>query len=258
MGKPAKLFGFGPSEKSPCWLRLRIQGSPGHASVPHGDNAVARLVRALARVEERAREPRMTPPVRAMLELLKRRGFLAEEVDLDDSETIALFTSADAHLHAVTHDTVSITGVKAGNKHNVIPVSAEATLDCRLLPDTDADEFVAHLEALMDDPGIEIERLLAHSSGASSMDTPAASAVAEAVGSRFGDEAAVMPVLSPGFTDSHAYRRTGAQAYGFIPALLTREELTTIHGHNERISQANLGLGIEILLDVVRRIAERH
>ena len=39
--------------------------------------------------------------------------------------------------------------------------------------------------------------------------------------------------------------------------LLTREELSTIHGHNERISRTNLRLGTEILYDVIGRLASR-
>jgi len=64
-----------------------------------------------------------------------------------------------------------------------------------------------------------------------------------------------LPILSPGFTDSHAYRAAGAQAYGFVPVLLTRDDLATIHGHDERISVDNLMLGTEVLFDVVTKLA---
>jgi acetylornithine deacetylase/succinyl-diaminopimelate desuccinylase-like protein len=37
--------------------------------------------------------------------------------------------------------------------------------------------------------------------------------------------------------------------------MLTSEELGTIHGHNERISVANLALGTEMLFEVTRRLA---
>ena len=65
----------------------------------------------------------------------------------------------------------------------------------------------------------------------------------------------MLPLLSPGFTDSHKYRSSGAQAYGFVPALLTRDELATIHGHDERIRVDNLLLGTQVLFDVVTRLA---
>jgi acetylornithine deacetylase/succinyl-diaminopimelate desuccinylase-like protein len=174
-----------------------------------------------------------------------------------DPATLEAVAAVDAHVGAITRDTVSLTGLRSGSKHNVIPAGAEATLDCRILPDTDAETFVAELRAAIDDPEVEIERILEHDSGASSLDTPFASVVHEVVAERFGPQGMVVPMLSPGFTDSHAFRAAGADAYGFIPALLTRAELATIHGHNERISRANLGLATEMLFEVVTRLAAR-
>jgi acetylornithine deacetylase/succinyl-diaminopimelate desuccinylase-like protein len=192
-----------------------------------------------------------------MFRTLRQRGMVPEQLDWNDPSVLGMLASADAHLGAITRDTVNLTGLRAGHKHNVIPASAEATLDCRLLPGTTPAAFIEELRGLIDDPSIEIQRVLEHESGESSLDTPVAKVVAEVIAERYGEEAAVLPMLSPGFTDSHAYRWAGAQAYGFVPALLSREELASIHGHNERISVDNLLLGTQILFDVVTRLAAR-
>jgi acetylornithine deacetylase/succinyl-diaminopimelate desuccinylase-like protein len=257
MGKPVTMFGLAPSEKSPCWLRLRTRGAPGHGSVPHGKNAAARLVRALARIETREHRARVTPAVEAMFRTLKAKDLVPADLDLMDPATLEAVAAVDAHVGAITRDTVNLTGLRSGAKHNMIPARAEATLDCRILPDTDAEIFVAELRTLIDDPEVEIERVMEHDSGASSLDTPFASVVHEVVAERFGAQGMVLPLLSPGFTDSHAFRAAGAEAYGFVPALLTRAELATIHGHNERISRANLGLATEMLFEVITRLAIR-
>jgi acetylornithine deacetylase/succinyl-diaminopimelate desuccinylase-like protein len=255
MGKQVTMFGFCPTEKSPCWVKLVSRGKPGHGSVPHSENAVARLVRALARVETREKRARLTPAVEAMFRSLAQHGLVPADLDLKDQATVEAVGSIDAHLGALTHDTICLTTMHAGSKHNVIPGIAEATLDCRILPDTDPAAFMAELAAVIDDPSIEIVPVLSHDSGTSSMDTPVTSAISAAVREKYGDAGMVVPMLSPGFTDSHAFRASGALAYGFTPALLTRDELATIHGHNERISVANLVLGTEMLLDVVKRLA---
>ncbi len=255
MGKQVSMFGFCPTEKSPCWVKLVARGKPGHGSVPHAENAVARLVRALARVEAREQRARLTPAVEAMFRSLAQHGLVPGDLDLKDAATVEAIGSIDAHLGALTHDTICLTSLRAGSKHNVIPGTAEATLDCRILPDTDPARFLADLAAVIDDPKIEIVPVLSHDSGTSSMDTPVTSALSAAVRDKYGDAGMVVPMLSPGFTDSHAFRASGALAYGFTPALLTRDELATIHGHNERMSVANLVLGTEMLLDVVARLA---
>jgi hypothetical protein len=82
------MFGLGPSEKSPCWVKLVTRGRPGHGSVPHGDNALARLVRALSWVEARERRARLTAPVEAMIRTLKQRGLVPAEIDPHDQATL--------------------------------------------------------------------------------------------------------------------------------------------------------------------------
>lgn len=255
MGRDVTMFGICPSEKSPCWVKLSARGKPGHGSVPHRDNAVARIVRALARVEARESRARLTAPVEAMIRTLGRHGLVPADLDPTDPETLEAIGTVDAHLGAITHDTACLTSLRAGGKHNVIPGVAEATIDCRILPDTDPQAFLRELGEVIDDPQVEVTCVLSHDSGTSSMDSPVARAVSESVRAKFGDEGLVVPMLSPGFTDSHAYRAVGASAYGFVPCLLTSEELATIHGHNERVSIANLTLGTEMLLDVVTRLA---
>jgi len=255
MGKPTRMFGVAPSEKSPCWIRLRTHGEPGHGSVPHSKNSLVALVKALARIEEREKRARLTAPVEAMLNTLKGQGFLPDDLDPRDDATLEALGELDPFLHAITHDTVTLTGVHAGSKHNVIPVNSESTLDCRLLPGTNPDDFVEELRSVIDDPGVELELVLQHDSGQSSMDTPVTQVIGEVLEERYGNDVCVLPMLSPGFTDSHAFRKAGGHAYGFTPALLSREELSTIHGHNERLSVENLALGTELLFEVTRRLA---
>lgn len=254
LGQETKIVGLGPSEKCPCWLKLKASGKPGHASVPHNQNAVARLVRAMARIEDHEPRAAVTPAVEAMFRTLSAKGFFPSDLDPTDMETVTALASADAHLHAITHDTRTATGFHAGSKINVIPAGAEATLDCRLLPDSNPEDFVAELRDVVDDPTVEIEVVYQHVSGHSSLDSPVGAVVGDVVRDKLGEDAFVLPMLSPGFTDSHAFRAAGAQAYGFTPQLLTREELATIHGHNERVSVANLKLGSEVLFEVVRRL----
>jgi acetylornithine deacetylase/succinyl-diaminopimelate desuccinylase-like protein len=255
MGQKAKFFGLAPTEKSPCWVRLVARGAPGHASVPHANNAVVRLVKALGRIEAREHRVRTHSAVDAMFRTLRARGFVPTSSTGKTRAPSEMLSSVDAHLGAITRDTVNLTGLRAGQKHNVIPATAEATLDCRLLPGTEPSAFVEELRQLIDDPSIEIERVLVHDSGESSLDSPVVKIISEVIAERYGDEASCCRCYALRSTDSHAYRAAGASAYGFTPALLTREELASVHGHNERISADNLLLGTQILFDVVTRLA---
>jgi acetylornithine deacetylase/succinyl-diaminopimelate desuccinylase-like protein len=143
--------------------------------------------------------------------------------------------------------------MKAGYKVNVLPSEAEATLDCRLLPGRTAAGFLEELRERIGDPEVTIETIQSCDPVPSSLETDLSEIITQVVRER-GPEEAVLPQICPGFTDSRVYRQHGVTSYGFIPFLLTLDDLTGIHGHNERVSEANVGLGCEVLFEVVRRI----
>jgi acetylornithine deacetylase/succinyl-diaminopimelate desuccinylase-like protein len=69
-----------------------------------------------------------------------------------------------------------------------------------------------------------------------------------------GPPGLVIPYLTPGATDSRFFRRAGMKAYGFMPMLLDNQELSRIHGVDERISTANLRFGIQVVFETLRKL----
>ena len=70
--------------------------------------------------------------------------------------------AANKFNNAIQQSTISLTSLRSGvgdpPKVNVIPSVAEATLDCRVLPGTTRDEWIAELRApARRDPTIKIE-----------------------------------------------------------------------------------------------------
>ena len=250
MGVKRPAFNCAVSEKGPCWLRLVAEGRPGHGSVPHGNNPLDRLVRALHRIQEWQRPREVVPELAEYFARAHRAGFLAEQ---PTDESIARMAETNPLIRALTSNTVSLTTVRAGVKHNVIPASAEATIDCRLLPGTDSQAFIEELRAVIDDPKVTIEPVLDSNTPPSPIDTELMAAIEDVVRGHV-EEAVVLPSVSAGFTDSRVFRRLGITAYGFIPVMLEPAEAVTIHGHNERLSVENLRLGCQMLFQVARRI----
>jgi acetylornithine deacetylase/succinyl-diaminopimelate desuccinylase-like protein len=238
------------SEKGPLWLKLVAEGRPGHASVPHDDNALDRLVRALRRVQDWARPVEVVPELREYFERLHRNRILAEGPTQPFMERLA---ERNPVARAILTNTVSATTIRAGMKHNVIPGIAEATLDCRLLPGTDEVAFTQQVRDVIDDPKVRVETVFASSTPASPIDTELFGVIESTVHDHV-EEALVLPSVSAGFTDSRVFRKHGVTSYGFIPYILETQEMMTVHGHNERITIENLRLGTQILFETVRRI----
>jgi acetylornithine deacetylase/succinyl-diaminopimelate desuccinylase-like protein len=251
MGVRRPVFNCAVSEKGPCWLKLSADGRPGHGSVPHSDNALARLVRALQRIAEWQRPRQIVPELSEYFARAHEHGFMAEE---PSDDAIAALAEKNPLINAITTNTISMTTARAGVKHNVIPARAEATIDCRLLPGTDSKAFIEEVRQIVDDPKVSIEPVLDSNTPPSPIDTELMETI-KAVTRDFVEDAVVLPFVSAGFTDSRVFRRLGITSYGFIPVMLEPIEAVTVHGHNERLSIENLRLGCQMMFEVVRRIS---
>jgi acetylornithine deacetylase/succinyl-diaminopimelate desuccinylase-like protein len=243
-------FSCSISEKGPLWLKLVAEGRPGHGSVPHPDNAIDRLVRALRKVQDWSRPVTLVPELRGYFDRLYRHQVLPEPTQ----QAIEHLAGENIVARAILTNTVSATTLHSGIKHNVIPAIAEATLDCRLLPGQDPDDFIGQVRNVIDDEKVRIETAYASSTPASTAQTELFGVIEDVVHDHV-EEALVLPSVSAGFTDSRVFRQHGITSYGFIPILLEPDEAMTVHGHNERIRIDNLRLGLQVLFETVRRIA---
>ena len=249
-GVKRPVFSCSVGEKGPLWLRLVTHGAPGHGSVPHSDNCLDRLVRALYKIQSWRRPVTLLPEVRAMLTRLREAGLLDEEIS---EAALAPLANHNPLLSALLTDTVSTTEFHSGVKSNVIPSVAEASLDCRLLPGHEPAAFIEQVKATIGDPRVEVEQMMESHTPISPAETEMFRTI-EAVTRETVPDAIVVPAIATGFTDSRAFRRRGVTAYGFVPCLLEPAELATMHGNDERIPVEKLATGVRMLYEIVRRI----
>ena len=236
---PGKLiFGVAVGEKQMFWLKLRAQGTAGHGSQPIADNANMILLDAIRKAMEMPAGDKQNAVVTLMTQAAG--GTFAD----------------NKFTHAIQGNTMSLTTLQSGVgtpvKPNVIPSIAEATLDCRLLPGVNADEFESGIKARINDRRVTIERLSDPvDAGISNFETPLFAAIRKAVVKAHPD-AVVTPMLAPYGTDSVHLRKRGATAYGFIPMTLDAATVATMHSDRERIPVSEFLRGIHIYFDVLR------
>jgi acetylornithine deacetylase/succinyl-diaminopimelate desuccinylase-like protein len=249
------------AQKRPYWLRLTATDEPGHGSRPLPTSAPARLVAALQRLGEAPFPPRVIPPVRAMLQGVAplsgpewEAQFRAIDEAVQDPEFLYRFQSEKPGLHALIRNTCALTMLAGSQKINVIPPTASAELDCRILPDQDAAAFLADLRSRVADDEIEIEEIMLFGAAASPIDTPLFELLAR-ISTQHYPGSSVVPAVLSGFTDSHFFRDMGIVSYGFNPAVATDDVLRGIHGNNERIEIASFERGVAIMQEIVQAFA---
>ncbi|MGE5664249.1 MAG: M20/M25/M40 family metallo-hydrolase, partial [Deltaproteobacteria bacterium] len=233
-----KFFLVNMWEKGPLWLKLSAAGRAGHGSRPSDRDAPARLARAMARIAARREPPRLVEPVREMMRALHSLGRIGLDPDSiaggpEEAEALDAFAAAFPEIDPLLRNTYAVTTLSAGFKPNVIPASAEGTVDCRILPGDEPDAVAARTAALVRDLEVNVEVLFAEKPNGSPRG-PLFDAVADAVKSVHPD-AVVLPYMATGFTDSRFFRAAGVDTYGLAPLLLPREEFGRIHGVDERI-----------------------
>jgi acetylornithine deacetylase/succinyl-diaminopimelate desuccinylase-like protein len=233
---PGKLvFGISVGEKQSLWLRVRARGTAAHGSQPIPDNANITLLTAL----QKAMVLGPAKPHPVVEEMKHNIGPLAE----------------NKYTAAIQANTVSLTtltsGVGSPVKVNVIPSTAEATLDCRLLPGVNAPEFISGMKARINDPRVSIEVInQPEDPGASNSRTPLFDALRRAILKAHPD-AIVTPMLVPHGTDSNKLRQKGVIAYGFTPMVLDLSTAGSMHSDQEHIPVAQFQKGIRIFYDVL-------
>jgi len=254
------MFAIAVAEKQIYRVRLMAKGEPGHGSMPHPNSANVILLTALQKILKAPRPLRAGAAATAMFTALAAAqkfpvSFLLRH--LANPLVLSLAgksLAADKFTNALLRDTVSVTIIHGGYQINVIPENAEAQLDCRLLPETDAGEFHRWLVGRIADDRIKIELIqTSPPSGMAPMDSPFYQAVT-AVIEKCVSGARVFPLLMAGATDGRYWRERNYPAYGFAPMILERKDIGRVHGIDERLSLDNLRLGIRMTREILRTL----
>jgi acetylornithine deacetylase/succinyl-diaminopimelate desuccinylase-like protein len=251
-GVKRPVYNIAVTEKGPLWLRLVAEGRPGHGSVPHDDNALDRLVRALYRIQTWDRPLTVNPVLNEYFGRLAKAGIYKGEIT---STALKIAAGDDPRIRALLMDTISTTTAASGIKHNVIPARAEATLDIRLLPGVKPAEFQAQLEKVIDDEKVKVEQVHVRWSETNPYDTELFRVMEEVIHEHVED-AVVVPGMTVGFTDSSELRNRGQISYGFSGGMTTPEVARGVHGHNERVSIESFRLNCQMVWEVTRRMCQ--
>jgi len=255
------------TEKITQNYRLVVKGPGGHSSLPPTDaDPTAALARALERVAAYRFPPRALLPVKDQLAFratrekpavraaLERLVASAPKVAPGDEKIVA----ADRYLNALIHTTCVTTMLQASPQANVLPTSAEAVVNCRILPDETPAQVMATLERAIGDPAVTVtsEPRVGGVAPLTELDASVMDAVRSAAGRWSG--AVVYPTMLIGSSDSRFLRAAGIRSYGLYASPTSFAEDTagrTAHGPDERVPTKWLDDGVRFLRDVVLNLA---
>ena len=238
-----RFFTLSVGEKGTFRFTIRATGVAGHGSIPGvGDNALLKLAPALAALHRQ-------PPRESTPDTDRFLQTLLGHVPSDLEAGLAAVRAADPLLADLLADpmlgvTLAPTMAAASSRENVIPSKAEIVVDCRTPPGMTGEQALERIESVIGKGDWQISFNDPVVGNRSDYGGPLAEALEE-----WADltepGAGVLPLVMPGFSDSHWFRKAfGATVYGFCPqsAMDMAETKTLVHGADERVAVADVEL----------------
>lgn len=247
------------SEKGFLNVRLKAEGEAGHASTPPSHTALGILSKAICRIEYKGRRPRLTPLVRDMLLALGPEFSFGRRLALSNlwlfRGRILQWLLREPGTAALVRTTMAVTMGKSGTAANVLPSSAEAVVNIRLLHGESSDTVIRYLQDLVGDLGVTVEpERVQEASQLSDYKGELFSTLTQSIQEIFGP-VPVVPYLMCGGTDAHKYETFSAHVYRFCPFVLTEDEHKRMHNTDEHVRVDALGSAVLFYRDLFRRLA---
>ncbi|MFL5318622.1 MAG: M20/M25/M40 family metallo-hydrolase, partial [Myxococcaceae bacterium] len=259
----SRLYPIQIAQKGMAWVKVKVEGTPGHGSMPREDNAVLRMSEALAKLTPNALPMHANEPARKLLKAFASVQPFPGNVMLPQllnplltSRVLKMIPDAGPRraLSALIRNTVSPTVVHAGMKTNVIPSSAEAELDGRTVPGQTAQDLMREVQEVVGDH-VKLELINEMPPIVMSDDTEMYRHLVDAV-KKMDPKGIPVPLMIPGFTDAGPFAKLGTTWYGFAPVVFPEEPKVVFtdmyHGDNERIPVDGFHAGLDALHSVVQ------
>ena len=254
--KPVAMIGV--AEKGYLSIRLIAKSEGGHSSTPPQETAVGRLARALDRLQNNRLPAELRAPVSDMLaalapEMSTGQGLAVENQWLFGG-IIASMLTEDPTSNAMVRTTTAPTIIKGGQKDNVLPQEATATVNFRILPGDSIASVRRHVEEVIGDPLVTVEPIM---ESASEPVPPADIAsdsyrMVQLTTRQIFPETVVVPALVVAATDSRHYQGVTDNIFRFLPVTLDGERLAGIHGNNERLETSSYERLIAFYVQLMR------
>jgi acetylornithine deacetylase/succinyl-diaminopimelate desuccinylase-like protein len=258
-GKPVNVD-IEASEKLYADFQLTATNPGGHSSLPVPDNAIYRIADALSRLERAPFPFELNAITRTYFE---RRAALESGPTAADMKAILQTPpdaaaiarlSLDPRYNSTTHTTCVATRLSGGHANNALPQTAQANVNCRILPGHSAEEIRQGLIRIFADPKVVVRYV--DDAGNVSDSAPQKKAFSpvlprpevldalERVAAEMWPGAPVIPDMETGASDSIHTIAAGMPSYGVNGVAIDQDDIRA-HGKDERVRVSSYYDGVE-------------
>jgi acetylornithine deacetylase/succinyl-diaminopimelate desuccinylase-like protein len=254
-------FDVQASEKVFVSFTLTVHNPGGHSSLPVKDNAIYRLAAGLGRLSTFQFPIRTNEITRAYFNRMADIVGGAEAADLRGVASqppapaaIDRVSASSPFRNALLRTTCVATMLQAGHAENALPQTAQATVNCRMLPDDNEAAVKQTLERVIADPEFAIVPIRPSvPSPPSALARDVFQSVETTVKGMWG-AVPVVPFMETGATDGLFLRNAGIPVYGLTGIAYDVNDVRA-HGKDERIVVRAYYEGLEFMYRFVKSIS---
>jgi len=255
MESPVALIGT--SEKGYLSVRLSVTMDGGHSSTPENESAVTLIADAVSRLNKKQLKARISGPVDDFISYVgPEMPFYAKVIFANKwifkPLLLKIYTGSSSG-NALVRTTTAPTIISAGTKDNVIPNSASAVVNFRILAGETTDDILTHIREVVPDERIVIGILPGRGEPApvSPADVYGFRSILKTIQQVY-PEAVVAPTIMLASSDSKHYTEVSQNIYRFAPLIVTSDDMARIHGIDERVRTEDFLRGITYFYYLIR------
>lgn len=248
------VFGISVAEKVNLWLRLDLKfNSFGHGAAPPSSYVNKDMMKALNKLSEVEGRIEFHKTTKRMFRQLGGweggfTGWVIRHLHWPILRPVVRkVIRQEPVFGAMLMNTAVLTNIfNPPGPPNQISNRATAFLDCRLLPETRIKKFIREIKYGLIEPRFKVT-ILNQCPEADESDPQLGEyqRFAQAIEETFpGCKTA--PILFPASSDNNYFRQFGIPTFGITPVLMSRTDLESIHGPNERIRMQDFWKGVEV------------
>lgn len=249
---------IGTSEKGYVSLEISADMAGGHSSMPEPMNALEVVNRAVYKLKENPLPDRFSEPIQGFIDYIGPHLPFVQKMAFANTwlfERLIFNTyKKSASGAALVHTTQVVTMFNSGLKDNVVPTRARAIVNYRLLPGDSPKGIMNRAKSLINDSVVKVTMLDGFGVAASPISDHQSEEfelLAQAI-QAVNPGVIVSPYLVLGATDGRYYHNITDKVFRFSPIPLMKEDLSRIHGVNERVSRTGYQKSVSFYATLIK------
>ncbi len=232
---------IGIAEKGSTTIEFTVDMEGGHSSQPATETAIDVLANAIAALKDSPMEATISEPMKGFINQLgPEMGFVNKmafaNLSLFKPMIISTYENASNAGNALVRTTTAPTIFEAGIKENVIPTSARALVNYRIIPGETAEDVMEYSMKVINDDRIKAKfyGFNTNPSPVSPTDNWGYETINRSIKEIF-DATLTAPNLVIAATDSRHFSIISQNIYRFVPYHINEQNINTFHGIDEHI-----------------------